>query len=65
MGEREERVAISLTPKGLAETMRILSREVDIERRHIYAIGMLCAVLEDLGYEEAIAEFKKMRKWYS
>lgn len=38
---------------------------VDIEINHSNAEDILCELLEDLGYNELITEFKKLEKWYA
>jgi hypothetical protein len=37
----------------------------DIESNHIEADEILCDLLEDLGYQNLVNEFKKLKKWYA
>ncbi len=37
----------------------------DIESNHIEAYEILCDLLEDLGYQDLVNEFKKLKKWYA
>lgn len=42
-----------------------LSDEQDEEQAHIEADDALCQLLIDLGYTDVIAEYDKVKKWYS
>ena len=42
-----------------------LQQENDIERGHSAADGILCAVLEKLGYGNIVKEYAKIDKWYA
>jgi len=37
----------------------------DIEINHYNADDVLCELLESLGYNEIVTEFKKLEKWYA
>jgi hypothetical protein len=37
----------------------------DKELDHLRADGVLCDLLDDLGYDEIVTEFKKIEKWYA
>lgn len=56
-----------ITPETAADMMRLLlERNVeDEEDSHIDADELLCAILIEQGFEEAVALFKKMDKWYA
>lgn len=42
-----------------------LQQENDIECGHSAADGILCAVLEKLGYGNIVKEYAKIDKWYA
>jgi len=42
-----------------------LSEVEDVEEAHGLADGLMCEVLEQLGYKEGIEIFNQMSKWYS
>ena len=43
-----------ITPETAADMMRLLDAD-----------ELLCAILIEQGFEEAVALFKKMHKWYA
>lgn len=45
--------------------LRELQKEGDIERAHSAADGILCEVLEKLGYGNIVREYAKIDKWYA
>lgn len=45
--------------------LRELQKEGDIERAHSAADGILCEVLEKLGYGNIVKEYAKIDKWYA
>ena len=45
--------------------MRECVENGDIEAAHIDADDILCEVLTDLGYEDLIALYHDVRKWYA
>lgn len=45
--------------------MREIDKEPDMEIKHAKADKLLCDILTDLGYEEAVKVFDKMYVWYS
>jgi hypothetical protein len=47
-----------ITPETAADMMRLLLKHIDADE-------LLCAILIEQGFEEAVALFKKMRKWYA
>lgn len=56
-----------ITPETAADMMRLLLERnaEDEEDSHIDADELLCTILIEQGFEEAVALFKKMRKWYA
>ena len=42
-----------------------LQKEGDIECAHSAADGILCEVLEKLGYGNIVKEYDKIDKWYA
>ncbi len=45
--------------------LRELQQENDIECGHSAADGILCEVLEKLGYGSIVKEYNKIDKWYA
>lgn len=45
--------------------MRWLEEEDDTEHAHVEADGILCELLEELGYVELVAAFRALYKWYA
>ena len=56
-----------ITPKEFAECMETIAEvcEGDTEMRHIDMDNAMCGMLEQLGYEEGVAIFRKSLKWYA
>lgn len=54
-----------ITPSAAAEKMRECFNSGDTEGAHCDADDLLCAVLRDLGYGEAVGIFENMEKWYA
>lgn len=45
--------------------LRELQQKNDIECGHSAADGILCEVLEKLGYDSIVKEYNKIDKWYA
>ena len=45
--------------------LRGLQKPGDPEAYHRYADDVLCALLKTLGYEDVVAEYEKVSKWYA
>lgn len=45
--------------------LRKLSRSDDTEVAHVEADDILCGVLIELGYENLVEAYEKIRKWYA
>ena len=56
-----------MTPDEFREMMKAISEaySTDEECGHIYADGLMCTVLEELGYSEGVKIFEEMHKWYA
>jgi hypothetical protein len=54
-----------VTPEQFAQRMRQFAEMDDSEAAHSSADGLLCDVLEALGYDEGIKVYRDMKKWYS
>lgn len=52
------------TDAELAQELRDLPKD-DEEAAHILADNLLCEMLIFLGYEESVAVFGSMTKWYA
>jgi len=52
-----------MTERRAREALRALQREGDHEYRA--ADDILCTFLEELGYEEIVKEYHKIRKWFA
>ena len=50
-------------PEEMAYMMRQLVDNDDNELRHARADELLCRVLRELGYEDAVEVFNGMRRW--
>lgn len=45
--------------------LRELQKDRDIECAHSAADGILCEILEKLGYNNIVKEYDKINKWYA
>lgn len=54
-----------MSPAEFAERLRLVFKEADIEEEHSKADGLMCEVLESLGYGEGVEVFVNARKWYA
>ena len=56
-----------ISPDKVAARMREISKMSieDEEEAHVKADELMCEVLRELGYGEAVDVFKNMRKWYA
>jgi len=50
--------------KIVAELVAIKDND-DPEVGHIKADDVLCALLVDLGYDDVVGAYRKIRKWYA
>ncbi len=56
----------ALTAKDDAiKRLRAIQNECDTEGGHIEADDVLCDLLESVGFEDVVAEFRKVKKWYA
>ena len=53
-----------LNDKYLAQ-MKELENDDDTEQSHFIADGILCNLLEELGYVELVKAFYALDKWYA
>lgn len=53
-----------LNDKYLAQ-MKELENDDDTEQAHFIADGILCNLLEELGYVELVKAFYALYKWYA
>jgi len=56
--------SIQITKEQAITKLRECQRIGDEEEAHGDADGVLCDLLTSLGYEEVVAEWLKVRKWY-
>ena len=54
-----------ISPAEAAARLRLLDEMFDTEEKHVMADTLLCEILEQQGYGEAVAQFENMGKWYS
>lgn len=54
-----------ITPEKFRDKMFELSKDDDVELRHGAMDGLMCDVLESLGYGEGVAIFNNTRMWYA
>lgn len=55
------------TKKAAILRLRQIAEECggDAEKAHALADDLLCCVLRGLGFEEVVAEYEKIEKWYA
>jgi hypothetical protein len=51
--------------RKIIKRLKELQKKEDIEAAHIEADEILCSLLEKLGYEKVVEEWKKVPKWYA
>lgn len=51
--------------KKYLDSLEELCKSTDTEEAHKFADGILCNLLEELGYEEIVKSYHKIAKWYS
>ena len=54
-----------MDPKQFADKMRDISKNTDIEDRHMEADDLLCEMLIELGYAEGVEIYNAMPAWYA
>lgn len=52
-----------LNDKYLSQLNDLIS-ENDVEKKHIDADNILCELLKELGFNEIVESFNKLKKWY-
>ena len=45
--------------------LKILAENPDEEAAHIQADDVLCDILNQLGFEDVVEEYRKIPKWYA
>ena len=65
----ESQAAMSETPRPLSpqefDARMKACESGDIERQHAEADDLMCELLENLGYQDGIARFRAMYRWYA
>ena len=58
---------MAMTPQEFADAMRALHLKYhwDEEQLHVEADALMCKLLRDLGYDDGVATFMAMEKWYA
>ena len=54
-----------MTKEEAIKTLEEAQNNFDTENAHRKADGVLCKLLESLGYEDVVNEWCKVEKWYS
>jgi len=54
-----------ITPEEAAQRMREINKNGDTEGAHCEADDLLCEILKELGFGEAVEIFENMDKWYA
>ena len=54
-----------MTREEAIEKLRELSKDDDVEIAHNHADGVLCTLLEALGYADVVAAWYEVPKWYA
>lgn len=68
MNQPDTRIALMIdpiTPEQFVLAMRRIAKGVDLETEHSAADMLMCSLLTALGYEEGIAVYLFMKRWYS
>lgn len=52
-----------LNDKYLSQLNDLIT-ENDVEKKHIDADNILCELLKELGFNEIVESFNKLKKWY-
>ena len=47
------------------DKLKLAQKSTDIETSHYDADNALCELLNELGYENIVKEYEKVRKWYA
>lgn len=47
------------------DELKIAQGNGDIESAHSSADEVLCRLLKELGYDDVVAEYEKVEKWYA
>jgi hypothetical protein len=54
-----------MTRERAIERLKELQRGGDTESEHLEADDILCMILISLGYQDVVAEWHKVDKWYA
>jgi hypothetical protein len=54
-----------MTNHEAIEELKAMQNVGDTEADHIGADGVLCQLLETLGFGDVVAEYEKVPKWYA
>lgn len=54
-----------MTREQAIDDLKVEQDNNDAEMAHANADDILCELLADLGYEDVVAEYEKVRKWYA
>lgn len=55
----------SFSTKKHIEALKVEQQNNDTEEAHANADGVLCNLLEELGYTKIVEEYDKVHKWYA
>lgn len=55
----------TMTPEEFAAKMAEIADDDNQENRHLAGDHLLCRLLIELGFDEGVAVFESMGKWYS
>lgn len=54
-----------MTREEAIEYLKNEQKNSDTEMAHVGADDVLCDLLESLGYQDVVSEYKKIDKWYA
>lgn len=47
------------------QELKKLQKTYDTEANHVEADEILCELLKELGFEDVVEQYNKIKKWYS
>lgn len=55
----------TMTKEKAIELLKQEQQNFDTEAAHAIADAILCELLNSLGYQDVVAEYNKVNKWYA
>lgn len=54
-----------MTREEAIEQLKKHQQNADLETAHVEADDIICGLLKSLGYDDVVAEYAKIEKWYT